>query len=158
MMVRSTREHTMNQDIKAFLSSEAFAVVGVSRNPRKFGNAVFREMRKKGLDVHPVHPHLDAFDGVACVGQISRLPATVHSVVVVVHPEDARKIVAECCEHGIRHIWLQQGAESEEAIAYANEHGLNLIHGQCVLMFLEPVKSIHALHRWVNKLFGRYPA
>lgn len=106
--------------------------------------------------MHPVHPHLDSIEGVPCVAHISQLSEAVRSVVIVVHPENAVKVVAECYEHGIRHIWLQQGAESDEAIASMEEHGVNLIHGQCILMYLEPVKSIHALHRWINKVRGVY--
>jgi predicted CoA-binding protein len=147
----------MNQAIERFFLSPAYAVVGVSRNPRKFGNTIFREMKRKGLSVYPVHPYLDAVEGVSCARTLRELPSSVHSVVVVVHPEDAVKVVAECHDQGIQHVWLQQGAESDEAIAFAEEHGLNLIHGQCVLMFLEPVKSFHAFHRWVNKLVGKYP-
>jgi hypothetical protein len=34
---------------------------------------------------------------------------------------------------------------------------MNLVHHECVLMFIEPVTSIHALHRWMKKLIGTYP-
>jgi hypothetical protein len=31
------------------------------------------------------------------------------------------------------------------------------VDGQCILMFLEPVKSIHKVNRWINKVVGTYP-
>jgi hypothetical protein len=40
-------------------------------------------------------------------------------------------------------------ARSKEAVTYGQENGMNM-------MFLEPVKSFHALHRWVKKLTGTY--
>lgn len=147
----------MNESIERFFTSPAFAVVGVSRDEKKFGNTLFREMNKHSLTVYPVNPHLATIEGVKCYATISGLPEEVQSVVIVVHPEDTQPIVAECKQKGIHNIWLQQGAESDEAIAYAREHDLNLLHKQCVLMLVEPVKSIHALHRWVDKILHKYP-
>ncbi len=147
----------MMATIRTFLLSPAFAVVGVSRNDRKFGSIVFRAMRSRGFAVYPVHPHLPEFDGVACVPNVRDLPPDVCAAVLVVQPAVAVQVLMECSERGINTVWLQPGAESEEAIRFAEEHGMNLIHHQCVLMFLEPVTSIHALHRWVNKLIGTYP-
>jgi predicted CoA-binding protein len=147
----------MMTPIAAFLSSPAFAVVGVSRNERKFGSIVFRAMRSKGFAVYPVHPHLSEFDGVACVPDVRALPSEVRAAVLVVPPAVAMKVLMECNERGIRNVWLQPGAESHEAIRYAEEHGMNLVHHECVLMFIEPVTSIHALHRWMKKLIGTYP-
>jgi hypothetical protein len=34
---------------------------------------------------------------------------------------------------------------------------ITVISGQCILMFLEPVVSAHAVHRWINKVVGAYP-
>ena len=58
---------------------------------------------------------------------------------------------------GVKNIWMQQGSESENAIEFCNKNEINVIHGECILMFAEPVKSIHSFHRWVNKLIGKYP-
>lgn len=147
----------MKTAIEQFFQSKAYGVVGVSRNSRKFGNAVFREMKKKGLAVFPVSKYLGKIEDAPCCARIADLPVEVESVVVVVHPQEATSIVSESHKKGIKNIWLQQGAESDEAIAYAEAHGMNLIHGQCILMFAEPVKSFHAFHRWINRLVGTYP-
>jgi predicted CoA-binding protein len=146
----------MNEAIEKFFSSDAYAVVGVSEDRRKFGNAVFREMRDREFNVYPVNPRLSFVEDRVCYKTVSDLPEEVRSVVIVVQPQVAEQVVAECKWKGIENIWLQRGAQSREAIAYAKENGLNLVHGECVLMFLEPVKSFHALHRWVKKLTGTY--
>lgn len=147
----------MKTAIATFLSSPAFAVVGVSRNERKFGSVVFRAMRSKGFDVYPVHPHLREFDGRTCVPSVRELPSEVRAAVLVLPPPVAANVLAECNERSITNVWLQPGAESDEAMRFTEEHGMNLIHHECILMFLEPVTAIHALHRWVNKVIGRYP-
>ncbi len=147
----------MKQAIEKFFSSEAYAVVGVSASRHKFGNTVFRAMRERELIVYPVNPRLPFVEDRVCYKSVSDLPDEVQSVIVVVPPKVAEQVVAECKWKGIQNIWLQPGAQSREAIAYANENELNIIHGECVLMFLEPVKSFHALHRWMKKVVGKYP-
>ena len=143
--------------IDKFFASPPYAVVGVSRHKHKFGNTIFHEMKRRGLAVYPVHPHLAEIEGMTCFASIADVPDEVQSVVVVVHPEDVRQIITACARKGIENIWLQQGAESDEAVEFARHNKLNVVHGQCVLMFLDPVKSFHAAHRWVNKLIGAYP-
>jgi predicted CoA-binding protein len=154
-----TSDQTRSQQaIEQFFSVQAYAVVGVSRDPRKFGAVVFREMNNRHLLVYPVTPHTPTIDGVRCFASVKELPDEVQSAAIVVHPEDAEKIVRECHQKGIRNIWLQKGAESEESLAFAREHGMNIIFGLCILMFLDPVTSLHSLHRWVKKMFGTFPS
>jgi predicted CoA-binding protein len=138
--------------IEKFFSAEAYAVVGVSANRHKFGNVVFRAMREREFTVYPVNPRLSFVEDRICYKSVSDLPDEVLSVVIVIPPEAAEQVVAECKWKGIENVWLQPGAQSRQAIAYAKENDLNVIHGECVLMYLEPVESFHALHRWVKKL------
>ncbi len=102
----------MKEAIDKFFSSEAYAVVGVSRNRHKFGNTVFHAMKSRNLRVYPVNPHLSTVENEHCYVNVRDLPDEVKSVVIVVHPEDAEQVVAECKWKGIENIWLQQGAAS----------------------------------------------
>lgn len=56
----------MNDSILEFLKSKRIAVVGISRNNAKFGNAMFRELKSRGYDMVPVHPELETFEGSSC--------------------------------------------------------------------------------------------
>ena len=149
--------HTSRQTIDAFFTSDAFAVIGVSADQKKFGNIVYRTMKEKEAVVYPVHPSLESVEGDACYKNVSALPADVHSVITVVPPAVTTAVVKECAAKGIKHIWMQPGSESEEGIAAAERAGISVIHGECILMFLEPVASFHAFHRFVKKVVGRYP-
>src|SRR5205809_4537098 len=42
--------------IDDFLAQRRIAVAGVSRNPHKFGNVLFRELKQRGYDVLPLNP------------------------------------------------------------------------------------------------------
>jgi uncharacterized protein len=151
-MSRATR-----QTIENFLESDAFAVIGVSADRRKFGNVVFRTMKEKQAVVYPVHRTLETVEGDACYGSVAALPANVQAVVTVVPPSQTAAIVSECAARGIKQIWMQPGSESGEAIAEAERAGIQVVAGECILMFLEPVGSLHKVHRFVNKVVGKYP-
>jgi hypothetical protein len=132
-------------------------VVGVSSDRRKFGNAVYRAMREHEIRVYPVHTTLDTVEGDACFRSVKDLKGVVQAAVTVVHPHETEEAVEECAEAGITAVWMQPGSESKKAIDTATRAGIQVIHGKCLLMFLEPVRSIHAFHRWIEKLIGKYP-
>ncbi len=143
--------------IDDFLAQSSFAVVGVSRDPGKFGNAVFRMLQDRGVKVYAVNSHVDSIDGVKCYGSLKDLPEKVEGVVSVVPPDQTEIIVKQIAELGIRRVWMQQGSESRKAIQYCEQYGIDAVYGRCIMMFAEPVASVHKLHRWALKLLHRLP-
>ena len=142
--------------IAGFLAAKSFAVVGVSANRKKLGNSLFRAMCDQGLSVVPVHRTLDRVEEKKCYRSVTELGGMVEAVVTVVPPGETERVVQECAEAGIRRIWMIKGSESARAIGMAQEKGIETVHGECLMMYLEPVRSIHAFHRGVKKLFGGY--
>ncbi len=147
---------TAKSAVDEFLSQRTLAVVGVSRSGRKFGNGASRELRKKGYRVIPVHPEAETIDGQPCYGSLNELPEQAGGLLVVVPPSETEKVVKEASAAGIRHIWMQQGAESEAAIEYCEQEGMSVVHGECILMFAQP-GGVHRFHHWLWGLFGKLP-
>jgi predicted CoA-binding protein len=143
----------MRPGVEEFLAERRVAVVGVSRG-RGFGNAALRELRRRGYEVLPVNAAADCVEGERCWRSLAELPEKPGAVLVVVPPDQAVKVVAECARLGISRVWLQQGSESPEAVALAQAHGVGLVHGACILMYANP-GSIHRCHRWVERVRGR---
>jgi predicted CoA-binding protein len=143
--------------INAFTSAPALAIVGVSRSGRKFGNLARRELASKGYRVYPIHPSATDIDGVRCYRSFADLPEHVNAVLVVVPPAEARQVVSEAAAAGIHHVWLQQGAESPEVLRVCRELGLDVVSGECILMFAHPT-SYHRVHRMIWKVLGKLPA
>jgi uncharacterized protein len=140
-----------------FVCQKKLAVVGVSGNPRKFGAAVYRELKERGYRVFAVNRNAESVQGDRCYPSLQALPESVDGVVVVVPPAETEKVVREAEAASIKRIWMQRGAESKEAIDFCREHDLNAIHGECILMFIQPVRSIHKFHRVINGLFSQLP-
>ena len=143
--------------VEEFLEKKDIAVVGVSRKGSKFGNLIYKELKKKGYNTFGVNPNLDTIDGDKCYNNLKELEGKVQSVVNVVSPSQTKNVVVEANSIGVKNIWMQQGSESPEAIEYCRENGINEVHKECILMFAEPVKSFHSFHRWIWKILGKLP-
>jgi hypothetical protein len=143
--------------VDAFLAEKSLAVVGASKNRRKFGNIVLRDLSRKGYRVFPVNPNAGEVEGMTCYPDLPSLPEKVGGAVLVVPPSATETVVREAQPAGIRKIWMQQGSESAEAIRYCEEHGIEVVSGHCIMMFTEPVNSVHKVHRWLWKLLGKMP-
>ena len=121
--------------IRDFLRKEnVFAVVGVSRNPEKYGHKVYRDLKAAGYTVYPVNPHLDELLGDRCYPSLSELPGKPDVVDTVVPPAVTERIVAECKLLGIERVWMQPGSESEHAIAFCERYGIHVVHSVCVMV------------------------
>ena len=143
--------------IQQFVSEKTMAVVGVSAGGKGFGNLAYVELKKRGFRLLPVHPTAKTVQGDPCWPRLADLPEKVERVLVMVKPERAEEVVREAAAAGIRHVWLQQGCDAPAAVAAGEALGLNLVHGQCILMFTEPVGSVHRIHRWIWRVIGKIP-
>ncbi|NLS90924.1 MAG: CoA-binding protein [Planctomycetaceae bacterium] len=123
--------------ITAFLDGTAFAVVGASEDRSKYGNKVLRVYQQNGLTVYPVNPKAKEIEGLACYPDFASLPEAVHGVSIVTPPAVTEKVVEQAHAAGIRHLWMQPGAESDRAIKRAEELGMEVLAGgPCILVKL----------------------
>ncbi len=146
----------MNQAAQEFVQERRIALVGVSRNPQKFGQGVMRELKARGYEVFPVHPTAAEFDGVRCYPNLEALQGKVDAVWVGVRPEKGAEVLRAAAGIGVKKVWIQQGGESVELEALGKELGLNLVTRRCILMYAEPVGPLHGLHRFFVRLVGQY--
>ncbi|HEX7973182.1 MAG TPA: CoA-binding protein [Anaerolineales bacterium] len=144
-------------EIDDFLAQEKIAVVGVSRDPNKFGTIVYRDLRSKGYRVFAVNPQATQIEADPCFPSLTALPEPVSAAVLVVPPGETEKVVQEAAQAGIQRVWMQPGAESLRAVAFCQENGITCIADLCVMMFARPVKFPHSAHRLIKKITGRLP-
>lgn len=143
--------------VEEFIAQRKLAVVGVSKNPQKFGTMVFKELKAKGYQVFPINPSMETFEGQPCFPNLASLPEKVGGAVIIVSPAQTEQVVRDAKAAGIPRVWMQQGAESPTAIEYCQKNGLKEVHGECIMMFAQPVGSVHKFHRLVWGLFGKLP-
>lgn len=144
------------KQIETFLASQPIAIAGVSRNPQKFGHAVFKELKEKGLNVIPVNPSEGDILGAKAYVDIKSLPAEVAGVIIVTKKSKTASLVREAREKGIKNLWIQQSSDTPEALKELEGSDINTITGECILMYHKP-HGFHKFHRAIKKLFGSYP-
>ena len=145
----------MNPLIDDFISSKRIAVVGMSRSGKKFGNMASKELRAKGYEIFPVHPEAHEIDGLACYPDLKSLGGKVEAVWISVPPAKVPAVLEEAAQIGLKNIWLQQGAWSNEVQETIDQLKLPVVSRKCILMYAPPVKSVHKFHRTIVGLFGK---
>jgi len=143
--------------IEMFLQQKPIAIAGISRNKQKFGTTVYKTLKKNGIPVIGINPHLVEIDGDKCFSDIETIPNSVNALFVCTQPENTKDILKKAVQKGITHIWLQPGSNSAEDIEFLNSQKVNFINDRCILMFADPVNSVHRFHRFLSRLSGKFP-
>jgi len=60
----------------------------------------------------------------------------VDAIALVTPPEATERIVEECKKKGIKYVWMQPGAESENAIKFCEHNNIKVIHDSCLMVEL----------------------
>ena len=127
----------LQDKIDRFLAGKPHAVVGASQDRSKYGNKVLRAYLQANRPVYPVNPVAQSVEQLTAYATLSDLPTVVHGISIVTPPAATESVVREAGELGIRHLWMQPGAESPRAIELAEELGISLIAGgPCLLVVL----------------------
>ena len=145
------------KQIENFFEPRKIAIAGVSRNPKKFGHTIFKELLNNGIEVIPINPKTTEIEGVQCYKSVSDIPADIKSLLIVTPKEETDIILRQAITRGIPNIWVQQMSETEETMKIAEEYQVEIIFKKCAFMFAEPVKGIHKFHHTLVKIFGGMP-
>jgi predicted CoA-binding protein len=129
---------TTDQELRALLErSKTVAVVGASPNPARPSRGVFDALVRGGRfsSVAPVNPAASEIGGVPAFSTINAY-ATKHGapdlVDVFRNPVDAPEVTHEAIAAGAKAIWFQLGVVNADAIALADEAGLDVVVDRCI--------------------------
>jgi predicted CoA-binding protein len=139
-------------------------VVGVSR-AEGTGNAIFRKFRDTGYEVFPINPNASELEGVKCYPSVKEIPGGVEAVLVVTSPDISEKVMRDCVEAGVSHVWMHYNklfgsgtsSVSDEAVRLGRENGINVIPGACPMMYIEGADFGHRCMRWILGVTGGLP-
>lgn len=145
----------MDQAIRDFIEGKRLALVGASRDEKKFGQMAYKELKARGYQVYAVNPAVDQIDGEPCYPDLKPLREKIDGVSVAVPSGQVLQILRQAAEFGVKNVWLQQQTESPEAISLGQQLGMNLVSGKCIFIYAPPVRSYHAWHRGFMRVFGR---
>lgn len=113
-----------------------YAVVGASRDRGKYGNKVLRFLKERGFKVVAVNPKEREIEGVISYPDLKKA-GKVDVAVFVVPPRVAEKLLRDALESGIEKVWLQPGSESDDALSFCKENGMDCISKKCIMVEIE---------------------
>jgi uncharacterized protein len=135
--------------IDEFLAHRRLALVRLSPSLPIRGARIDEELGGKGYEVSVVY-----LDEAVPGPRLADLKEPVEGAIIAVPQNQCERAVREVIAAQIPRVWLQRGCESKPTIELCEQAGIPVVHGECVLMYAEPVKSVHAFHRWVWKAVG----
>ena len=100
------------------------AVIGASRDRRKFGNKALRAFREQGFTVVPIHPTEAEVEGEKAYPSVLDYPGAIDEATVYLHAEASLPVLDEVAQKGIAVLWLNPGADEPHVIARAHALGL----------------------------------
>ena len=118
--------------VKILKSFRDVAMVGVSANPDKPSNKVFKYLTENGYNVIPVNPTIDEVLGKKCYASLSAIPEKVEVVDIFRRSEDILPIVEEAIKIGAKAIWMQEGIINKPAAEKAQSAGLLVVMDKCM--------------------------
>jgi predicted CoA-binding protein len=152
----------LNKIVQDFLAQKTIAVVGVSDRRETGCNAAYERFVDAGYTVFPVNPRISEFNGAMVYPDLKSLPQKPDGVFILANPHVTDKIVNECIEIGVGHVWMHcmmgtkpglaasMTSVSQDAVAKCREHGIQVIPGSCPNQFLNPDLA----HKMMKGLWG----
>ena len=142
-----------------FLNQKRIAVAGVRSTQDDAANGIFRKLRDEGYTVFAVNPSVESVEGETCYPNVQSIPGGVEGVVIVTSPKITEQVVRDCVDANVRSVWMHKSmgnSVSEEAVKFAEEHGIEVIAGACPMMYCNP-DIFHRCMRWMMGVTGGLP-
>ncbi len=114
------------------LNEKKWAVVGDVLNPQKFAHIIKNRLSTNQYQVFQVNPRSQSPEVYRSLGEIGE---DIDVIDLCINPHTGLEIVKEAVALGIKKIFIQPGAESDEIIAYCKEKEIQYYLG-CVLVEL----------------------
>ena len=151
--------------VQDFLAQKKIAVVGVSDKRETGCNMAYKRFKENGYQVYPINPRISTYGDTTCYPDLKSIPDKPDAVFILANPKVTDKIVQECVDLGIKHIWMHcmmgtkpglaasMTSVSQEAVEMCETNGITVIPGSCPNQFLEP-DFAHKMMRGMWRMFG----
>ena len=116
------------------MKQKSFAVAGSFKDESKYAYRILKLLLAKGKEVYPVNPSVEEVEERKAYKSVKDIPSDVDAASLVTPPQAGEKIVRQCLEKNIKKVWFQPGAESEAAVKFCRDNGIDVIHGLCVML------------------------
>lgn len=133
-MAEMTPHHPDDDGLRRIYDeNRTVAVVGLSGRPERDSHRVAAYLQRHGYRIIPVNPKEEQVLGERAFDTLSEIPEPIDVVDVFRRPEHTPPIAKEAVDVGAKVLWLQEGIVSDEAREIAEEGGLEVVMGICMM-------------------------
>lgn len=109
--------------------------MGASHKPERYSNKAIRLLQEHGHEVIPVHPRLDAVEGLQVAHSLSEVAGAVDTLTLYIGPERSSTVAEAIVQLRPGRVIFNPGSESPELEARLDQAGI--AHEQaCTLVLL----------------------
>lgn len=131
-------------NIEVFFNPRTVAVIGVSLNPMKLGNIIFRNFLESNFrgKVYPVNPRTETIYGAKAYSSVLKIPDEIELAVTALPAEATPGVILECVKKRVKGVIIVSGGFSEigeegrkrekEISETAKKVGLRVIGPNCI--------------------------
>lgn len=109
------------------------AIVGASRDRKKYGNKAVRAFVKGGWTVYPVSASEDEIEGIPAYKRLTDIPGSIDRVSLYLPPQKGMELVDDMAAVAPKEVFLNPGSESENLLRALAAKGLNAIQACSVV-------------------------
>lgn len=125
-------ELTWDETQQILREIKTIAVVGLSNKPDRPSNEIASYLQEHGYRIIPVNPTIKEALGEKAYPSLKDIPESIDVVQIFRRPEEVPAVVEDAIAIGAKVVWMQPGAENEEAAAKAEAAGLKAVVGACM--------------------------
>ena len=126
-------ETQREQFLRIYAQTRTIAVIGASADASKAAHKIPRYLQSQGYRILPVNPRGGELFGEHVFRSLTEIDVPVDVVEVFRPAQEAPEIARQAIAIGAKVLWLQVGIVNEEAARIAEEAGLTVVMGVCMM-------------------------
>jgi predicted CoA-binding protein len=103
------------------------AIIGASNVHAKYGNKAVRAYLRQGWQVYPVNPNETEVEGLKAYSTVTDIPGDVDRASLYVPASVGVTLLDDIKRKGVRELYVNPGAESDELLEKAEQLGLDAV-------------------------------
>jgi hypothetical protein len=123
----------MDPIARIYKEFQRIAIVGASNNPERPSYEVAQYLQEQGFEIIPVNPALTQLFGAKAYPDLLSIPGPVEVVDIFRNPDAVPDIVEQAIARQAKVVWMQPGAENAAAAERADQAGLEVVMGICMM-------------------------
>jgi len=106
---------------------QSIAIIGASKDRKKYGNKALRAFVDGGWTVYPVNPQAEEIEGIPAYASIRDVPEPIDRVSMYVPPATAMEMLDDIAAKKPGEVFFNPGSESEDVLEAARAKGIKPI-------------------------------